>query len=120
MVNCIIVHGCTEDKTDNPAEHWIPWLKEQLEIERIKVSVPLMPTPWEPKYREWKEVFDGLIVDKNSILIGHSCGGAFLVRWLGDAGKKIKNFINNVPLMKIRNFRTVLIKPRKRIFFAHR
>lgn len=100
MVNCIIVHGCPSnaekamnEKTRTYDKHWIPWLKKQLEKRDIKVLTPLMPTPWEPKYEKWKEIFDRLPLDRNSILIGHSCGGAFLVRWLDETKKKIKKLI---------------------------
>ncbi|MFC1710636.1 alpha/beta hydrolase [Nanoarchaeota archaeon] len=99
-MNCIIVHGSpTSDRTKDPdyipgdKGHWLPWLKEELEKRGIKTYVPFMPTSWDPKYNEWKEVFDKFPIDENSILIGHSAGGAFLVRWLGETNKKIKKLI---------------------------
>jgi len=99
-LNCIIIHGCpsNKEKAMNPEtrtydKHWIPWIRRELEKVGIKVFTPLMETPWDPKYEEWKEVVDKLDVNENSILIGHSCGGAFLIRWLDETKKKVKRLI---------------------------
>jgi len=99
-MNCIIVHGCPsniekakEEKTRTYDKHWMPWIKKQLEEKEIEVFIPLMLTPWNPKYEEWKDIFDRLLVNEDSILIGHSCGGAFLVRWLGETKREIKRLI---------------------------
>jgi predicted alpha/beta hydrolase family esterase len=48
-----------------------------------------MPSPWQPVYEDFKSEFEKLAVDENTILIGHSCGCAFLVRWLGESKQKI-------------------------------
>ncbi len=84
-------------KTRTYDKHWIPWIKKQLEKEGIKTVTPLMPTPWEPKYEEWKKELDKLDVNENTILIGHSCGSAFLVHWLGDTKKRINKLILIAP-----------------------
>jgi uncharacterized protein len=104
MASCIIVHGCpdSEEKAMSDGErtydkHWIPWIKRKLEQKGVKTKVPLMPEPWEAIYEDWKEVIDGLDIDENSILVGHSCGCAFLVRWLGDSRKKVNKLILVAP-----------------------
>ncbi len=104
MKNVIIVHGCpsSEEKAMNPImrtydKHWIPWLKKNLEEKNLNVEVPLMLEPWRPDYEKFKEVFDNLEINEDSVLIGHSCGCAFLVRWLGDTKKKIKKLILVAP-----------------------
>ena len=66
---------------------------KELEKKNISVEVPLMPEPWNPRYVGWKSKFDQLDINENTVLIGHSCGCAFLVRWLGDFGKKIDKLI---------------------------
>jgi len=98
-MNCIIVHG------SNPTEegsrkglpenerHWKFWLKEELEKKGIEVSNDLYPKDWNPDYDEWEKVFEKNNIDENTILVGHSAGGAFLVRWLGEKKKKIKKLI---------------------------
>jgi len=104
MRNCIIIHGCpsNKDKTIDPKtrtydKHWIPWLTKELEKRDFSVNAPLMPTPWNAKYEEWKKIMDKINVNKKSILVGHSCGGAFLVRWLGETKKRTKKLILVAP-----------------------
>jgi predicted alpha/beta hydrolase family esterase len=104
MKNCIIIHGCPSDaeKAMNPEtrtydKHWIPWIKEELFKQDIKVYIPLMPEPWKPNYESWKKEFDKLQINKDTILIGHSCGCAFLVRWLGETKQKINKLILVAP-----------------------
>jgi len=104
MINCIILHGCPDDeeremgpKRRTYDKHWIPWLKKQLEDRGFKVSTPLMPNPWSPNYESWKNEFDKLQINEGTILIGHSCGSAFLVRYLGNTKKKVKKLILVAP-----------------------
>jgi len=100
----IILHGCPsdEEKARDPEKrthdkHWIPWVKRKLEFEGIKVSVPLMPNPWKPNYWAFKKEFDRCLINEDSIFVGHSCGCAFLVRWLGETKKKIDKLILVAP-----------------------
>jgi len=100
----IIIHGCPSDKekamdpeTRTYDKHWIPWTKKQLEERGIEVETPLMPEPWSPNYENFKREFEKLNVDEDSILIGHSCGCAFLVTWLGETERKIKKLILVAP-----------------------
>lgn len=102
--NCIIIHGCPSDveKTMNPEtrtydKHWIPWLKRNLIALGIETETPLMPDPWEPNYQKFKTEFEKYNVDENTILIGHNCGSAFLVRWLGETKRKIFKLILVAP-----------------------
>ncbi|MCA9487352.1 MAG: alpha/beta hydrolase [Nanoarchaeota archaeon] len=108
-MNVVIVHGCpgNEEKEKTPEtrtynKHWLYWLKEKLIDKGIACETPLMPEPWNPKYEDWKNIFDGLNIGKETVLVGHSCGCAFLVRWLGDTRKKIKKLILVAP-WKIRS-----------------
>jgi hypothetical protein len=103
-MNCIIIHGCPgdEEKASNPEtrnydKHWMPWIKRKLEERKIATKIPLMPTPWKANYSKWKKEFEKLEVNENSILIGHSCGCAFLVRWLGETKRKIRKLILVAP-----------------------
>jgi len=103
-IKCVIIHGCPSDaeKAMNPEtrtydKHWIPWTKQQLISKGIKVETPLMPEPWQPDYNKFKKEFEKYNVDENSVLIGHSCGCAFLVRWLGETKKKIDKLILVAP-----------------------
>src|SRR3989338_3945399 len=102
--NCIIVHGCPSDaeKAMNPEtrtydKHWIPWLKRNLVAAGIETETPLMPDPCEPNYQKFKAEFEKYEVSENTILVGHSCGSAFLVRWLGETKRKIFKLILVAP-----------------------
>lgn len=95
----LIVHGCPQS-ADNIIPHskrWMNWLEEKLKEKKLHAIAPDMPTPWEPTYEKWKKEFDTYPVTENTILIGHSCGGAFLVRWLLDTNKKVKKLILVAP-----------------------
>lgn len=102
--NCIIIHGCPAGPEEliNPNEtsyfkHWIPWARDTLINKNIPTITPLLPEPWQPDYAKFKAEFEKYPVDSNSILIGHSCGCAFLVRWLGDSKQRIKKLILVAP-----------------------
>ena len=102
--NCIIIHGCpsNKEKSINPEtrtynKHWIPWAKKELEERGIKTSTPLMPNPWDPVYENFKKELEKYKINDNSILIGHSCGCTFLVRWLGETKRKISKLILVAP-----------------------
>jgi len=102
--NCIIIHGCPSDtekamnsETRTYDKHWIPWLKQNLTNDGIKAETPLMPDPWEPSYQKFKAEFEKCEVGENTILVGHSCGSAFLVRWLGETKRKICKLILVAP-----------------------
>lgn len=101
--NCVIVHGCPgSSEARNPErrtydKHWMPWLKEQLTTRDIDVSTPLMPRPWAPDYRAFKGEFSKYHVSDRTTLIGHSCGCAFLVRWLGETKHRVSKLILVAP-----------------------
>lgn len=91
MRNAIILHGW--DNRDefydmsrpNPSNtHWITWLQKQLLVNEIYARTPQMPDSHTPEYEKWKMEFGRFPVDEETILVGHSCGGGFLVRWLSE------------------------------------
>ncbi|UZE94273.1 MAG: leucine--tRNA ligase [Candidatus Pacearchaeota archaeon] len=104
-INCVVVHGVNKKDKEKLARgeppqnerHWIPWIKKQLEKKGIKTEAPLMPNNWNPKYNDWKKEFKNLNINENSVLIGHSGGGGFLIRWLGETKKRIKKLILIAP-----------------------
>ncbi len=99
-LNCVIVHGCPGKKEDGiniqnrtEKQHWIQWMRSELETSGFRVHAPSMPEPWQPIYDVWKKEFEKMPVDENTVLVGHSCGAAFLVRWLGETQRKVKKLI---------------------------
>lgn len=95
----IILHGCPpNEQTVTPKENrWMNWLEEKLKEKGFNAVAPDFPTSWNPKYTEWKKVFEKYSVTNNTLLVGHSCGGAFLVRWLLENHKKVKKLILVAP-----------------------
>jgi len=101
LLNVIILHGRQKmeqpEKPPQNVRHWLGWLKDELEKSGIKTTNPLISRDWEVSYVEWKKEFEKNEVNENTILVGTSDGGAFLVRWLGEAKKKIKKLILVAP-----------------------
>ncbi len=102
--NCIIIHGCpsnTEKEMNHDTrtydKHWIPWTKNMLNMLGIPTETPLMPDPWEPSYEKFKAEFEKQEVNEHTILIGHSCGTTFLLRWLADSKQKVAKLILVAP-----------------------
>lgn len=104
MKNAIILHGMPskegyyEPNRECPSnEHWLPWLQHQLIIKDILAQTPEMPRPYDPDYQEWLNVFNQFTINEDTILIGHSCGGGFLVRWLSENTIKVGKVILVAP-----------------------
>ncbi len=101
--NVVIVHGSNsnekeakEGKLENE-RHWKPWLKRELEKRGINVSNNLYSKDWQPRYKEWKKEFEKNEINENTVLVGHSAGCAFLLRWLSENKKKVKKIILVAP-----------------------
>ena len=91
MKNAIILHGtCDEEEYYSPEYpsasnfHWLPWLSKQLLVKDIHAVTPEMPYGYMPNYAVWKQEFERFDITPETILVGHSCGGGFLVRWLSE------------------------------------
>ncbi len=91
MKTAILVPGRPDkDETYDPQypsnsnSHWFPWLTKKLIINDIHTVAIELPNPWQPRYEIWKKEFERFEVDEDTILVGHSCGGGFLVRWLSE------------------------------------
>lgn len=95
MNNIFIIHGSFGSNIEN----WFPWLKEKIDNENTLVTIPQFPINELQSYSNWKELMDyyfklGLI-NESSILIGHSIGCMFIVKYLLE--KKIR--VNKIILV---------------------
>ncbi|MCA9392495.1 alpha/beta hydrolase [candidate division WWE3 bacterium] len=104
MSNAILIHGtCSEEEyfsDEYPSlsnSHWFPWLQKQLLIRGIHTETPEMPDAYQPDYEKWKNEFERFEVNDQTILVGHSCGGGFLVRWLTENAITLKTVILVAP-----------------------
>jgi predicted alpha/beta hydrolase family esterase len=91
MKNAILVPGRPDkDEHYNPnypsnsEDHWFGWLKRQLILKDIHTVAIEPPFPFRPRYNLWKKEFERFDITSDTILVGHSCGGGFLVRWLSE------------------------------------
>ncbi len=64
--------------------HWLPWLQKQLIVRGYAAHTPEMPNAWAPDYSIWQKEFERFDINSQTILVGHSCGGGFIVRWLSE------------------------------------
>lgn len=110
MKKVLIIHGwSTKDEYYNPKyptssnSHWLPWVSKQLMIRDIHAITIEMPSSYYPEYEIWKKEFERFEIDNETSLIGHSCGGGFIVRWLSEnPGVKVANVVLVAPWIGIR------------------
>lgn len=91
MKNAIILHGSPDKDEYYDANvpscsnyHWLPWLQKQLLVNEIAAQTPEVPHAFEPHYPTWQREFERFDITPETVLVGHSCGGGFLVRWLSE------------------------------------
>lgn len=112
-MNAILLHGSCDkeeyfdDKYPSLSNsHWFPWLQKQLLIKGINVQTPEILDAYQPEYSKWTKEFERFEVGENTILVGHSCGGGFLVRWLSENKIKVKNLVLVAPWLDPSNRKT--------------
>ncbi len=93
MKNAIIVHGMPPKREYRIVRalgikaskfHWLGWLGRQLKRDGYEVWAPEMPHPWKPDYELWKEQAERAKIGPDTLLVGHSCGGGFWLRYLSE------------------------------------
>lgn len=103
--NIVIVHGAF----GHPFENWFNWMKVELEKLGVECFVPQLPTPNGQELQNWLHLFNSTIlpiINPDTILIGHSLGAAFLLRWLEQTNQTVSttilvgSFIGNVGIQK--------------------
>jgi predicted alpha/beta hydrolase family esterase len=91
MKTAIILHGMPSrneylngERSSQSNSHWLPWLQQQLIVRGILAQTPELPEPYLPVYGAWSRVFEQFEINEDTILVGHSCGAGFLLRWLSE------------------------------------
>ncbi len=91
MKNAIYVHGRPSRREDfsikslglrQSSLHWASWLGEQLKKRGYEFNAPEMPRAYDPNYEAWQEKFERFKTSPDTVLVGHSCGGGFLIKYL--------------------------------------
>ena len=91
MKQVILIHGLPDkeeildDMFPSPSNaHWFSWIQKQLTKKDILCQSLEMPKSYNPTYSEHKRVLDQMEISNETILVGHSCGGGFLLRYLSE------------------------------------
>ena len=108
MKNVVILHGCcskeeffNETVPSSSNSHWLPWIQKKLIMIGIPAQTPEMPNAYDPEYESWKSAFNRFTVDDEILLVGHSCGAGFLLRWLGETKKRLSKLILVAPWLDL-------------------
>ncbi|HAV14869.1 MAG TPA: hypothetical protein DCX25_00890 [Candidatus Pacebacteria bacterium] len=103
MKNAIILHGGPSEKEyyDPKAPsmsnaHWIPWLQGQLLKVDIAAATPEIPHSFDRNWQTWNREVERFDIGPETILIGHSTGAGFFIKYLS-IHKKLK--VNKVILV---------------------
>lgn len=90
-MNIIFCHGVMDPEHDwetrefNPIKGWKYWLQFQIEKDRdIVMQMPQFPHAHVNimKYDEWERIMDRQDINSDTILIGHSAGGGFILKYM--------------------------------------
>jgi predicted alpha/beta hydrolase family esterase len=89
MKNAIILHGGPSKKEyyDPKAPsmsnaHWIPWLQGQLLKADIPTATPEVPWSFDRNWPVWNKEVERFEITPETILVGHSTGAGFFVKYL--------------------------------------
>lgn len=104
MNQAILIHGWASKSEFYNANyptasnsHWFPWLSKQLMVRDIHAVALEMPQGYYPRYDVWKRELERFDISEDTILVGHSCGGGFLVRWLTENDVKVGKVVLVAP-----------------------
>lgn len=90
MIRIYITHGYTANKD----KHWFPWLEKKLAEQGIECQRLTMPNSDNPMPETWLKYHqEKIMLDENTILIGHSLGCIATLNFLATQQQKIKGVI---------------------------
>lgn len=91
MKHVLLIHGLPNkdevlgDVWPSPSNaHWFPWVQKQLTRQGILCQTLEMPRSYNPVYKEQERVLNQMEISEETTLVGHSCGGGFLIRYLSE------------------------------------
>jgi len=89
MKNAIILHGGPSKReyydVDAPSmsnAHWVPWLQAQLLKADIPTATPEVPWSFDRNWNVWQKEVERYDIGPETILIGHSTGAGFFIKYL--------------------------------------
>lgn len=91
MKNAILLHGLpSKDEYYNPERpsasnsHWFPWLQKQLLMHEVKADTPEVFRVYELAWESWVQEVERFPIDSGTMIVGHSTGAGFWVRYLSE------------------------------------
>lgn len=88
-MNAIILHGGpSQAEYYSPTApsmsnaHWLPWLQGQLLKHDIAAATPEVPRSFDRNWETWRREVERFDITPETILIGHSTGAGFWVKYL--------------------------------------
>ena len=102
--NAAEYYSCTYPSLSN--SHWFPWLQKELLIHKIEAHTPEVFEAYKIRYDKWLREAERYTIDSDTTLVGHSCGGGFLVRFLSEnKNLKVDKVIMVAPWINTDNVR---------------
>ena len=92
MKTAFIIHGFNGDTTYT----FGPWLKQILENKGFTVYMPSFPIRSEASFEKWSRILDDYKneIKKDSIIIAHSIGNPFIIRYLANNKLNVNTYIS--------------------------
>lgn len=90
-MNIVFCHGVLDLDEDwntrqyNPNKRWEDWLQFMVEFDHdVIMQMPKFPHAHEllMKYDEWEKIMDKQDINHDTVLIGHSAGGGFILKYM--------------------------------------
>lgn len=90
MKQVLLIHGY------NGVPKIYDWLKVELEKREYIVTIPKFPPQEGVVYNNWKEILNKYknYINKDTIVVGHSIGNEFIIKYLVDNNIDIKLYIS--------------------------
>ena len=94
MKNYFIIHALGRNEND----YWYQYVKKSVEKKGYLCIVPTLPEIENMSYESWRKEFDKYkhFINEESVVIGHSTGSIFLVKYLMENQLKVAKFIGVV------------------------
>lgn len=111
MVFCHGVMGPDEDwdtRIYRTEKRWKDWLQFTVEFKHdVLMQIPQFPHAHVllMKYDEWATVMDFQDINENTVLVGHSAGGGFVLKYLSDHPElRVKQVVLVAPWIDVEKF----------------
>jgi hypothetical protein len=113
-MNIVFCHGVMGPDEDWGAriyraeKRWKDWLQFAVEVEHdVLMQIPQFPHAHAlmMKYDEWAKIMDFQDINENTVLIGHSAGGGFVLKYLSNHPElRVKQVVLVAPWIDVENF----------------